>query len=66
MMLSADDSENINRTNSINTASPTPITVNAASSSFGHPDALEYHSKMTNLEDTGIFDDAYDDKDEGT
>ncbi|GKC87202.1 putative ribonuclease H-like domain-containing protein [Tanacetum coccineum] len=42
----------------------TPITVNAASSSFGHPDALEDHSKMTNLEETRIFDDAYDDRDE--
>ncbi|GKA42436.1 putative ribonuclease H-like domain-containing protein [Tanacetum coccineum] len=84
---SGDDAENINSTNSINTASPTinvagdkdgnfhstndelvfstPITVNAASSSFGHPYALEDHSKMTNLEDTGIFDDAYDDRDEG-
>ncbi|GJR66289.1 putative ribonuclease H-like domain-containing protein [Tanacetum coccineum] len=41
----------------------TPITVNAASSSFGHPDTLEDHSKMINLEDTGIFDDAYDDRD---
>ncbi|GKA46434.1 uncharacterized mitochondrial protein-like protein, partial [Tanacetum coccineum] len=43
----------------------TPITVNAASSSFGPPDPLEDHSKKTNLEDTGIFNDAYDDKDEG-
>ncbi|GKG01621.1 hypothetical protein Tco_0306326, partial [Tanacetum coccineum] len=43
----------------------TPITVNAASSYFGHPDALEDHSKMTNLEDTVIFDDAYDDRDGG-
>ncbi|GKA42024.1 putative ribonuclease H-like domain-containing protein [Tanacetum coccineum] len=41
------------------------IIVNAASSSFGHPGALEDHFKMTNLEDTGIFDDAYDDRDEG-
>ncbi|GJR13190.1 putative ribonuclease H-like domain-containing protein [Tanacetum coccineum] len=82
-----DDTENINSTNSINTASPTvnaasnkdgnlystndewvfltPSIVNAASSSFGHPDALEDNSKMTNLEDIGIFDDAYDDRDEG-
>ncbi|GJX62680.1 putative ribonuclease H-like domain-containing protein [Tanacetum coccineum] len=43
----------------------TPITVNAASSSFGPPDPLEDHSKKTNLEDTVIFNDAYDDKDEG-
>nr|GEW21668.1 hypothetical protein [Tanacetum cinerariifolium] len=43
----------------------TPITVNAASFSFSHPDALDEYSKMTNLEDTGIFDDAYDDRDEG-
>ncbi|GJZ67365.1 retrovirus-related pol polyprotein from transposon TNT 1-94 [Tanacetum coccineum] len=28
-------------------------------------DALEDHPKMTNLEETGIFDDAYDDRDEG-
>ncbi|GJT15953.1 retrovirus-related pol polyprotein from transposon TNT 1-94 [Tanacetum coccineum] len=84
---SGDDPENINNTNSINTASPTfnavgdkdgnfnstndewvfstPIIVNAASSSFGHPDALKDHSKLTNLEDTSIFDDAYDDGDEG-
>ncbi|GKA81381.1 ribonuclease H-like domain-containing protein [Tanacetum coccineum] len=39
--------------------------VNAASSSFGHPDALEDHSKMTNLEDTSMFDNAYDNRDEG-
>ncbi|GJT91179.1 putative ribonuclease H-like domain-containing protein [Tanacetum coccineum] len=39
--------------------------VNAASSSFSHPDTLEDHSKKTNLEDTGIFIDAYDDRDEG-
>nr|GEV76308.1 hypothetical protein [Tanacetum cinerariifolium] len=62
---SGDDSKNINSTNSINTASPTPITVNAASLSFGHPYALEDHSKITNLEDTCIFDDAYDDRDKG-
>ncbi|GJV16537.1 putative ribonuclease H-like domain-containing protein [Tanacetum coccineum] len=84
---SEDAAENINNTNSINTASPTvnvagvedgnfhstndelvfstPIIINAASLSFGHPDALEDHSKMTNLEDTDIFDDAYDDRDEG-
>ncbi|GKC38337.1 putative ribonuclease H-like domain-containing protein [Tanacetum coccineum] len=34
----------------------TPVTVNVASSSFGHPDALK---------DIRIFDDAYDDRDEG-
>ncbi|GKF73713.1 hypothetical protein Tco_0220045, partial [Tanacetum coccineum] len=37
----------------------------AVSSSFGHPDTLEDHFMMTNLEDTSIFDDAYDDRDEG-
>nr|GEV90376.1 putative ribonuclease H-like domain-containing protein [Tanacetum cinerariifolium] len=42
-----------------------PIPVNAAGSSFSHPDALDDFSKMANLEDTGIFDDAYDDRDEG-
>ncbi|GJS34546.1 putative ribonuclease H-like domain-containing protein [Tanacetum coccineum] len=81
------NAENINSTNSINTASPTvnaagdkdgnfhstydelvfstPITVNAASSSFGHLYAHEDHSKMPKLEETGILDDAYDDRDEG-
>nr|GEU72129.1 putative ribonuclease H-like domain-containing protein [Tanacetum cinerariifolium] len=43
----------------------TLITVNVVSSSFSHPAALDDFSKMTNLEDTGIFDDAYDDRDEG-
>nr|GEU64075.1 putative ribonuclease H-like domain-containing protein [Tanacetum cinerariifolium] len=43
----------------------TPITVNAVDSSFSHPGALDKFSKMTNLEDTRIFDDAYDDRDEG-
>ncbi|GJS62921.1 putative ribonuclease H-like domain-containing protein [Tanacetum coccineum] len=43
----------------------TPITINAVSSSFSHPDALEDHSKLTNLEGTDIFDDAYDDGDKG-
>ncbi|GJZ07233.1 putative ribonuclease H-like domain-containing protein [Tanacetum coccineum] len=84
---SGDDSENINSTNIIHTASPTvnvagdkdgnfystnddwvfstPLTVNAASSSFSHPDALEDYSQMPNQENTGIFDDAYDDRDEG-
>ncbi|GJS50395.1 putative ribonuclease H-like domain-containing protein [Tanacetum coccineum] len=73
-----DNAENINSTNSVNTASSTvntasdkdenfnnandelvfltPVTVNAASLSFGHLDAFE---------DTRIFDDAYDDRDEG-
>nr|GEU89526.1 hypothetical protein [Tanacetum cinerariifolium] len=50
-MKSTDDLENTN--------------INAASSSFSHPAALDDFSKMTNLEDTGIFDDAYDDRDEG-
>nr|GEU90488.1 hypothetical protein [Tanacetum cinerariifolium] len=43
----------------------TPITVNAVGSSFSYPAALDDFSKMPNLEDTGIFDDAYDDRDEG-
>nr|GEX31894.1 ribonuclease H-like domain-containing protein [Tanacetum cinerariifolium] len=43
----------------------TPITVNAVGSSFRHPHALDDYSKMTNLEDTGIFNDAYDDRDKG-
>nr|GEV69228.1 hypothetical protein [Tanacetum cinerariifolium] len=30
-----------------------------------HPAALDDYSKMTNFEDTDIFDDAYDDRDEG-
>nr|GEU78604.1 hypothetical protein [Tanacetum cinerariifolium] len=48
------------------TTQPTCIEgVNAASSSFCHPDALEDYSKLTNLEDTSIFNDAYDDRDEG-
>nr|GEX03613.1 hypothetical protein [Tanacetum cinerariifolium] len=42
-----------------------PITINAAGSSFSHPTALDDFSKMSNLEDTEIFDDAYDDRDEG-
>nr|GEV46608.1 putative ribonuclease H-like domain-containing protein [Tanacetum cinerariifolium] len=40
--------------------------INAASSSFSHPYALEDYSKLTKLEDTSIFDDAYDDRHEGT
>nr|GEW34228.1 hypothetical protein [Tanacetum cinerariifolium] len=43
----------------------TPITINAASSSFSPPAALDDFSKMPNLEDTVIFDDAYNDRDEG-
>nr|GEV17208.1 copia protein [Tanacetum cinerariifolium] len=43
----------------------TPIPVNAVGSSFSHPAALVDFSKMPNLEDTRIFDDAYDDRDEG-
>nr|GEU84320.1 retrovirus-related Pol polyprotein from transposon TNT 1-94 [Tanacetum cinerariifolium] len=43
----------------------TPFTVNAVGSSFSHLAALDDFSKMPNLEDTGIFDDAYDDRDEG-
>nr|GFB20243.1 hypothetical protein [Tanacetum cinerariifolium] len=44
----------------------TPITVNATGSSFSHLAAFDDFSKMPNLEDTGIFNDAYDDRDEGT
>nr|GFA89020.1 hypothetical protein [Tanacetum cinerariifolium] len=33
--------------------------------SFSHLAALDDFSKMPNLEDIGIFDDAYDDRDEG-
>nr|GEU53098.1 hypothetical protein [Tanacetum cinerariifolium] len=54
-MKSTDDSENTKSTNSFNTASPT---VNTAT-------ALDDFSKIPNLEDTRIFDDAYDDIDEG-
>nr|GEU77279.1 uncharacterized mitochondrial protein AtMg00810-like [Tanacetum cinerariifolium] len=43
----------------------TPILINVAGSSFSHPAPLDDFSKMPNLEDTGIFDDAYDDRDEG-
>nr|GEU35931.1 hypothetical protein [Tanacetum cinerariifolium] len=43
----------------------TPITINAVGSSFSPPAALDDFSKMPNLEDTEIFDDAYDDRDEG-
>nr|GEU39012.1 hypothetical protein [Tanacetum cinerariifolium] len=42
----------------------TPITVNAVGSSFSHLAALDDFSKMPNLEDTRVFDDAYDDRDE--
>nr|GEV44493.1 ribonuclease H-like domain-containing protein [Tanacetum cinerariifolium] len=43
----------------------TPIIVNVAGLSFSHPATFDDYSKMTNLEDTGIFDDAYDDRYEG-
>ncbi|GJY52993.1 putative ribonuclease H-like domain-containing protein [Tanacetum coccineum] len=43
----------------------TPLIVNTASSSFSYPDALEDYSQMPNQENIGIFDDAYDDRDEG-
>nr|GEZ06433.1 ribonuclease H-like domain-containing protein [Tanacetum cinerariifolium] len=43
----------------------TPITVNAVSFAFSPPAALDDFSKMPNLEDSGIFNDAYDDRDEG-
>nr|GEV78899.1 retrovirus-related Pol polyprotein from transposon TNT 1-94 [Tanacetum cinerariifolium] len=39
--------------------------VNAAGSSFNHLATLDDFSKIPNLEDIEIFDDAYDDKDEG-
>nr|GEW41218.1 hypothetical protein [Tanacetum cinerariifolium] len=39
--------------------------INAAGSSFSHPTALDDFSKMPTLEDIRIFDDAYDDRDEG-
>nr|GEU37604.1 hypothetical protein [Tanacetum cinerariifolium] len=42
-----------------------PITINVVSSSFSHSAALDDFSKMPNLENTGISDDAYDDRDEG-
>nr|GEW50999.1 hypothetical protein [Tanacetum cinerariifolium] len=42
-----------------------PIPANAVGSSFSHPATLDDFSKMPNLEDTRIFDDAYDDRDEG-
>nr|GEX33018.1 hypothetical protein [Tanacetum cinerariifolium] len=38
---------------------------NDVGSSFSHPTALDDFFKMPNLVDTGIFDDAYDDRDEG-
>nr|GEZ97301.1 hypothetical protein [Tanacetum cinerariifolium] len=41
----------------------TPITFNAVSFSFSHPAALDDFPKMSNLEDTKIFNDAYDDRD---
>nr|GEU98789.1 putative ribonuclease H-like domain-containing protein [Tanacetum cinerariifolium] len=51
-MKSTDDSKNTN-------------TINAVGSFFSHPAALDDFFKMPNLEDTGIFDDVYDDRDEG-
>nr|GEX94020.1 hypothetical protein [Tanacetum cinerariifolium] len=41
------------------------IPANVVGSSFSHPATLDDFSKMPNLEDTRIFDDAYDDRDEG-
>nr|GEU63071.1 retrovirus-related Pol polyprotein from transposon TNT 1-94 [Tanacetum cinerariifolium] len=41
------------------------VSVNAVDSSFSHPADLDDFSMMPNLEDTGIFDDAYDNRDEG-
>nr|GFB74719.1 hypothetical protein [Tanacetum cinerariifolium] len=43
----------------------TLILVNVVGSSFSHPAALDDFSKMPNSEDTGIFDDAYDDRSKG-
>nr|GEV00570.1 retrovirus-related Pol polyprotein from transposon TNT 1-94 [Tanacetum cinerariifolium] len=43
----------------------TPIPVNVSGSSFSHPAALDDFSKMPNLEDIRIFDDAFNDRDEG-
>nr|GEW96646.1 retrovirus-related Pol polyprotein from transposon TNT 1-94 [Tanacetum cinerariifolium] len=43
----------------------TPITVNSVGSSFSHLALLDDFSKMTNLEDTGISEDAYNDRNEG-
>nr|GFA04027.1 hypothetical protein [Tanacetum cinerariifolium] len=57
-MKSTDDFENTNSTNSFNTAS---ATVNTASVKM----ELFKELMMLNLEDIGIFDDAYDDRDEG-
>nr|GEW09222.1 hypothetical protein [Tanacetum cinerariifolium] len=57
-MKSIDDSKNTNSTNSFNTTSPT---VNTASDKDGSFQEL----MMPNLEDTRIFDDAYNDRDEG-
>nr|GEU77416.1 putative ribonuclease H-like domain-containing protein [Tanacetum cinerariifolium] len=52
-MKSTDDYEKTNSTNSL------ILLVQL------HPAALDDFSKMPNLEETGIFDDAYDDKDKG-
>nr|GFA52637.1 ribonuclease H-like domain-containing protein [Tanacetum cinerariifolium] len=55
----------------LNTCSNAPLSYEEAESSpkddayKNHPYALDDYSKMPNLEDTGIFDDAYDDRDEG-
>nr|GEV88586.1 hypothetical protein [Tanacetum cinerariifolium] len=65
-MKSTDDSKNTNSTNSFNTASPTVNTASDKDGTFQRTyAALDDFSKMPNLEDTRIFDDAYDDKDEG-
>ncbi|GJW53092.1 putative ribonuclease H-like domain-containing protein, partial [Tanacetum coccineum] len=54
-LKSGADHENINSTNSINIASPT---INVA-------ETLEDDYQVPNQENYGIFDDAYDDRDEG-
>nr|GEV97615.1 putative ribonuclease H-like domain-containing protein [Tanacetum cinerariifolium] len=43
----------------------TPIIVNADGSYVSHPAPIDDFSKMPNLQDTRIFDDVCDDKDEG-
>nr|GEV37054.1 hypothetical protein [Tanacetum cinerariifolium] len=65
-MKSTDDSENTNSTNNFNTVSPTVNTTSDKDGIFQRTyAALDDFSKMPNLEDTGIFDDAYNDRDEG-
>ncbi|GJX06220.1 hypothetical protein Tco_0194152 [Tanacetum coccineum] len=59
---SGSDVENINRTNSLNTASPTFSTASDYDElDFSTPSLV----KLIDLEATGIFEDAYDDRDMG-